>query len=289
MLCRTMVKTVALAVAAHGAGAAAQVVDQFVYPAGSLNGLFGGAGWAVAWNATAAEYVGAPTLAHPWALPSAGLAARNTGTAVIGRDFAGTIGPGTPHTWMSFLFERQVANEPMTFIVANAADVLRLRVRLAADVSLQWDADPVVGPSPLASGIGITDLYVLHFVGGSTPGVELWVNPASWPLPTDLVAPLPATATSISTLQVSFGLGQAFDEFRVGDSVTSVAALGVSCYPNCDGSTTPPVLNVLDFACFLNRYASGDPYANCDGSTTPPVLNVLDFACFLNRYATGCT
>jgi hypothetical protein len=61
-----------------------------------------------------------------------------------------------------------------------------------------------------------------------------------------------------------------------------------SCYPNCDNSTTPPVLNVLDFSCFINKYAAGDPYANCDGSTTPPVLNVLDFACFLNRYAAGC-
>ena len=59
------------------------------------------------------------------------------------------------------------------------------------------------------------------------------------------------------------------------------------CYANCDGSTTPPALNVLDFACFLNKYASGDPEANCDGSTTPPVLNVLDFACFLNQYAQG--
>ncbi len=61
-----------------------------------------------------------------------------------------------------------------------------------------------------------------------------------------------------------------------------------ACYANCDGSTTPPVLNVTDFACFLNRYAAGHPYANCDGSTTPPVLNVLDFACFLNRFAAGC-
>ena len=62
-----------------------------------------------------------------------------------------------------------------------------------------------------------------------------------------------------------------------------------SCYANCDGSTTPPALNVLDFACFLNRFAAGDPYANCDSSTTPPVLNVLDFACFLNRFAAGCS
>src|SRR5262249_58156804 len=62
-----------------------------------------------------------------------------------------------------------------------------------------------------------------------------------------------------------------------------------SCYANCDSSTTPPTLNVLDFACFLNRFASSDTYANCDSSTTPPVLNVLDFACFLNRFAAGCS
>ncbi len=64
--------------------------------------------------------------------------------------------------------------------------------------------------------------------------------------------------------------------------------LSTDCYANCDNSTTAPVLNVLDFACFLNRFAAGDPYANCDGSTTPPVLNVLDFACFLNAFAAGC-
>jgi probable HAF family extracellular repeat protein len=61
------------------------------------------------------------------------------------------------------------------------------------------------------------------------------------------------------------------------------------CYANCDGSTTAPVLNVLDFGCFLNKFAAGDSYANCDGSTAAPVLNVLDFACFLNRFATGCS
>jgi glucose/arabinose dehydrogenase len=57
------------------------------------------------------------------------------------------------------------------------------------------------------------------------------------------------------------------------------------CYANCDGSTTSPTLNVLDFACFLNAFAAGDCYANCDNSTTPPVLNVLDFGCFLNSFA----
>jgi hypothetical protein len=62
-----------------------------------------------------------------------------------------------------------------------------------------------------------------------------------------------------------------------------------SCYANCDGSTTVPFLNVLDFNCFLNRFAAGASYANCDNSTIPPVLNVLDFNCFLNRFTQGCS
>ncbi|MFN0131475.1 MAG: GC-type dockerin domain-anchored protein [Phycisphaerales bacterium] len=60
------------------------------------------------------------------------------------------------------------------------------------------------------------------------------------------------------------------------------------CYANCDGSTTPPILNVNDFSCFLNQFAAGDPRANCDASTTPPVLNINDFQCFLNAFSIGC-
>ena len=71
--------------------------------------------------------------------------------------------------------------------------------------------------------------------------------------------------------------------------VISGTVQGAPCYANCDASTTAPVLNVLDFSCFLNRFAAGDTWANCDGSTTPPVLNVLDFSCFLNRFAAGCS
>jgi hypothetical protein len=65
-------------------------------------------------------------------------------------------------------------------------------------------------------------------------------------------------------------------------------AIALTCYANCDASTTPPVLNISDFACFLNRFYAGDPWANCDGSTTPPVLNISDFACFLNQFFQGC-
>lgn len=68
----------------------------------------------------------------------------------------------------------------------------------------------------------------------------------------------------------------------------SNAYLGVVCYANCDGFTTPPILNVHDFTCFLNQYAAGSPNANCDGSTVPPILNVNDVISFQQKFAAGC-
>jgi outer membrane protein assembly factor BamB len=74
--------------------------------------------------------------------------------------------------------------------------------------------------------------------------------------------------------------------------VVTIGAAGVyalhSCPANCDRSLVAPVLNVLDFNCFLNAFASGAAYANCDRSTAAPVLNVLDFNCFLNLFSGGC-
>jgi hypothetical protein len=62
-----------------------------------------------------------------------------------------------------------------------------------------------------------------------------------------------------------------------------------SCYPNCDHSFTTPFLNINDYVCFQNKFASGDTYANCDNSTTPPVLSVNDFICFISAYVAGCS
>jgi hypothetical protein len=73
----------------------------------------------------------------------------------------------------------------------------------------------------------------------------------------------------------------------VGD-IRQIASLPVVCQANCDLSTTPPVLNVADFSCFLSAFAAGSLYANCDSSTAEPVLNVADFSCFLQRFAAGC-
>jgi hypothetical protein len=77
-------------------------------------------------------------------------------------------------------------------------------------------------------------------------------------------------------------------DVRIGGVHSYTATLTVLCYPNCDGSSSAPTLNVQDFTCFLQRYAAGETYANCDQSTLAPVLNVQDFTCFLQRYAAGC-
>jgi probable HAF family extracellular repeat protein len=70
-----------------------------------------------------------------------------------------------------------------------------------------------------------------------------------------------------------------------------------ACYANCDSSTEPPILNVDDFTCFINRFAEATVlpyqqqvlhYANCDGSTTVPVMNVDDFTCYIMQFAVGC-
>jgi glucose/arabinose dehydrogenase len=88
-------------------------------------------------------------------------------------------------------------------------------------------------------------------------------------------------------LLTSFGEDAAGELYFMG-ALGDLFKIVPACAPNCDNSTEAPVLNVLDFNCFLNRYAAGDCYANCDRSTTPPTLNILDFNCFLNQFTAGC-
>jgi hypothetical protein len=45
---------------------------------------------------------------------------------------------------------------------------------------------------------------------------------------------------------------------------------------------------VDDFVCFQSQFAAGSSAANCDGSTSPPTLNVNDFVCFMSEFAAGC-
>lgn len=91
----------------------------------------------------------------------------------------------------------------------------------------------------------------------------------------------PAKMADSGMYSVSVGNG-------CGATVSVAVALNVTCYPNCDDSTTAPILNVADFTCFVQRFNAGEAWANCDGSTIAPTLNILDFACFMDRMAAGC-
>ncbi len=79
------------------------------------------------------------------------------------------------------------------------------------------------------------------------------------------------------------------DDVRVEPIMTEAP-----CYPNCDGSTNPPILNPNDFQCFLHSFAAGcgptpPCYANCDGSTASPLLTANDFQCYMIKFAAGCS
>jgi hypothetical protein len=117
----------------------------------------------------------------------------------------------------------------------------------------------------------------------------------------DLVGPLPPGFHMRSVSRINdngwiIGYGPGGNEYMKGFVLRPIQT-SAPCWPNCDGSTVPPVLNVEDFSCFINEFAQaqGLPhaqqlthYANCDQSTTAPALNVEDFSCFINRFAQGC-
>ncbi len=66
--------------------------------------------------------------------------------------------------------------------------------------------------------------------------------------------------------------------------------LPAPCYPDCDTSTGPGILDIFDFLCFGNRFEARDPYAcDCDTSTGQGVCDILDFLCFGNAFSAGCS
>jgi len=133
-----------------------------------------------------------------------------------------------------------------------------------ANVTFQWYRDGVAvvdGPTPWGSTIAGATTYGLEF--SDLREEDAWGGPFG-----HRKYYCVATNTCGSTTSP-------WTEIRV-------------CYANCDCSGAEPILNVNDFQCFLNKFATNDPYANCDKSTAEPVLNANDFQCYLNKYAAGC-
>jgi hypothetical protein len=153
------------------------------------------------------------------------------------------------------------------------------------------------GAYPMTSwddGTGLK-LWVGASYNESARGLSAWDGTA-WSAPTGGIA----EGGLINAMKVhDDGRGPALfvaGTFTAVGPAPGIPALNIArygpplCRANCDGSlqSNCPTLNVLDFNCFLNRFAAQDNRANCDGSTIPPALNVLDFNCFLNAFTAGC-
>ncbi len=127
----------------------------------------------------------------------------------------------------------------------------------------------------------------------TAPGT--WTDLTTTPLPLDCGGSATATTPAAAQTNLAISPCPGVNSYPIRclvanacGAATSNTAQYIVCAANCDCSTASPALNVNDFACFLARFASGDPAANCDHSTDPPVLNVNDFACFLSTFAAGC-
>jgi hypothetical protein len=185
---------------------------------------------------------------------------RRKAMVVVGNTYNQYSGMNPMQTWEyryvdKIVFDRQPQDRPLT---VGATTQFRVRAAGFGTLTYQWRK----GTAPLANG--------------PTPSGSV-ISGAD----TD-------TLTISNTTAADTGSYSCLVANACGDLLSDVANLGSICYGNCDGSTNPPILNVLDFSCFLNRFAAGDPWANCDHSTSPPTLNVLDFSCFLNSFAAGC-
>jgi hypothetical protein len=139
----------------------------------------------------------------------------------------------------------------------------------------------VLGINPAGSGESQVFFFALD-----SAGVVASTAMATAPGPKSRLA---AARSSEGYFLAAFVQGDTASADILAQNVSATGVLGPPhCYPNCDGSTTPPILNVADFSCFLTKFSQQDPYANCDGSTVEPVLNVADFSCFLSKFAAGC-
>jgi len=138
-----------------------------------------------------------------------------------------------------------------------------------------------------------------HLAAATTAAISTTVHAQPFSITWSSISSGSPTPIASATYAVAPSIGQSIAGAPLSGatySVTSGFAAGVGaagggppvCYPNCDGSTVVPILNVNDFTCFINAYAAQSSYANCDQSTNPPTLNVNDFFCFLNSYAIGC-
>ncbi len=158
----------------------------------------------------------------------------------------------------------------------------------------EWDGQawtnptsgPVVYGAPMAFD-AVRGEVVLHYTSGSS---YRWNGAGGW---VRIVGRQEVVTVGLLAFHeaaqhmVNWGIIPVGPTLELSGAATLTRACA-PCYSNCDGSIPAPALNIDDFQCFLNRFATSDPYANCDHSTAAPTLTAADFQCFLNQFVAGC-
>jgi uncharacterized Ntn-hydrolase superfamily protein len=237
---------------------------------------------------------------------------KNYGPGVLHGIFNDGIGCGTGAYFMNFniAFQSTAAPDPV-FQLQGLFNAWRVQLVGVPDAVQSLAAlDPPVLPANSAATSTLT-ITLRDWQGQpittAIGSVEVLHAPLS--VGSSSIGAAVAQSGGIYTAQITAGSITGLDRLRIRVTTAEPTprtidlmpdpqlALSAGCYPNCDNSTTPPILNVEDFTCFINRFAEATVlppqqqlthYANCDQSTTTPVLNVEDFTCFINAFAAGC-
>ena len=82
----------------------------------------------------------------------------------------------------------------------------------------------------------------------------------------------------------------AFAFFSIANPVVPIDVFELSaCYADCDQSTGPGILDLVDYLCFAASFINSTTYAcDCDTSTGPLVCDLVDFVCFQSAFVSGC-
>lgn len=223
---------------------------------------------------------------------------RGRGVMVVGRQV-----PEAPY-WRSETIDLDTATGQLTVRSPDysgsgwaAYDAGRGRVVVVSSATQEFNPAGTLQPAVFREqgliGVGTHPLGGTMELSAAASGSELlyqWFH-AGQPLSDD--GRITGSATLNLTIRNLVYEDHGLYALRITNSCGLAEAQGYvtlrpSCYPNCDGSTVSPILNVNDFVCFQTMFARGDPYANCDDSSTPPMFNVNDFLCFMWSYSNGC-
>jgi hypothetical protein len=211
-----------------------------------------------------------------------------------------------------FAFFRTSPGSPSSVQVWNS----EIRILTRPGQTFRFDGASV--PSSSASIIGHS-IIVCEGGGATVPNLGL-PPPArrrrgqpAWPLKSNayfgvdvaavvkdpyavLLTSVPASGSSLScgsplacgAADMFGAIVMGYDQRKVAGYRNDIGPIEAFICANCDGSTAAPVLNALDFTCFMTKYTTGDTAVNCDGSTVAPVLNAQDFICFQDAFVRGC-